>query len=860
MIRVLFSFLLLSSIIVYPQSKVNLNEWLVAGPVRLFLPYNTGGAAAGVKDLVAFDQMDVTDFQPVINEKLEWGNNNVIVWQKGNYNNEKLMFSPAAEDGFELFYAVSYITAERWLKGNLEIKSCYPVKIYLNGTEILSKDNSKKGKENEECEGELLQKEIKLEKGLHTLIVKVINDPSVNGEPAIDASLNLNPPFTTEELRISAQPVNSVSIKNLLDDPKITSASISPDGELVAVTMSQIIKGSDKSESWIDIIKVSDGANVRSFKGGMKVSSVNWGGAKDIFAYTVKEKEETDLWMHNLSNGSTVKLLDRVKNFGSFKWSPDGSFIIYSVTEKPSDNTTGLYKINEMQERLPDSKNKSSLYLLNVKSGMKMRLTTGEKSANLIEIRGDGKKFLYTLAGIDLNTRPYHYSTYYLYDLETFSSDSLFSGFWSGAAQFSPDFKRLIITGGPTLFGETGVNVSEGLIPNEYDTQAYLYDLENKSITTLTKDFDPSVRSVYWSKEFKTLYFDVNESAGNSLYRYNWTTKGFTPLKINTYVVNGISFAERKPVAIYYGSGEVTPSQLYAIDLNSGKSKLLVDPNRKSFRNIKLGEAKPFIYKNERGVDIEGTVYYPPGFDSNRKYPLIVYYYGGTTPVSLEFEGRYPKNIWAANGYVIYIIQPSGAIGYGQNFSALHVNDWGEITANEIINGTKAFIEAHPFVDEKRIGCIGASYGGFMTMDILTKTDLFAAAVSHAGISSLSSYWGEGYWGYTYSAVATANSFPWNRKDIYVERSPLFKADKITTPLLLLHGDADTNVPPGESDQMFTSLKLLGKEVDYIKVANQDHHILDYGKRKLWTKTIIAWFDRYLKNQPEWYDDLYPRK
>lgn len=226
--------------------------------------------------------------------------------------------------------------------------------------------------------------------------------------------------------------------------------------------------------------------------------------------------------------------------------------------------------------------------------------------------------------------------------------------------------------------------------------------------------------------------------------------------------------------------------------------------------------------------------------------------------VTRDFGGRYPKNLFAAQGYVVYVLQPSGAPGYGQAFSAYHVNDWGNIVAEEIISGTKAFLDAHPFVDKSRVGCIGASYGGFMTMNLLTKTDIYAAGISHAGISALSSYWGEGFWGYLYSSVASANSFPWNRRDLYVDHSPLFNADKVTTPLLLLHGDSDTNVPRGESDQFYLALKLLGKTVEYVQVAGQDHHILDYKKRIIWQKTILAWFDRYLKGQPEWWGELYP--
>jgi dipeptidyl aminopeptidase/acylaminoacyl peptidase len=122
----------------------------------------------------------------------------------------------------------------------------------------------------------------------------------------------------------------------------------------------------------------------------------------------------------------------------------------------------------------------------------------------------------------------------------------------------------------------------------------------------------------------------------------------------------------------------------------------------------------------------------------------------------------------------------------------------------------------------------------------------------------ISSYWGEGYWGYGYNSVSAANSLPWNRPDIYIDQSPLFGVENVTTPLLLLHGASDTNVPPGESEQMYTALKLLGKEVEYIRVQGQNHWILDYKKRLAWNDAIVSWFDRWLKDQPQWWNDMYP--
>jgi dipeptidyl aminopeptidase/acylaminoacyl peptidase len=105
-----------------------------------------------------------------------------------------------------------------------------------------------------------------------------------------------------------------------------------------------------------------------------------------------------------------------------------------------------------------------------------------------------------------------------------------------------------------------------------------------------------------------------------------------------------------------------------------------------------------------------------------------------------------------------------------------------------------------------------------------------------------------------------ANSYPWTRKDLYVEQSPLFNADKIHTPLLFLHGDSDHNVPVGESIQMYTALKLLNRPTAMVLVKDQDHHITDYAKRLRWQQTIWAWFARWLKDEPQWWQAMYPDK
>ena len=331
-------------------------------------------------------------------------------------------------------------------------------------------------------------------------------------------------------------------------------------------------------------------------------------------------------------------------------------------------------------------------------------------------------------------------------------------------------------------------------------------------------------------------------------------------IKTQEDLVKQFTIADSAPVMVWYGQGASNSDKGYIADLKKGTSVLWEDLSKDILEGVQLGECRGWNFKNSKGDEINGRYYLPANFNPEKKYPLIVNYYGGCSPTERNFESRYPHHLYAAMGYVVYVVNPSGATGFGQEFAARHVNTAGNGPAQDIIEGTQQFCKEHPFVDETRIGCIGASYGGFTTMYLQTITDIFAAAISHAGISDHTSYWGEGYWGYSYSEVSMANSYPWSHRDLYVEQSPLYNAHKVNTPLLFLHGDKDNNVPVGESIQMYTALKLLGKETAMVLVKDQDHHILDYNKRVQWQNTIFAWFAKWLQNDPTWWDAMYPPK
>lgn len=544
----------------------------------------------------------------------------------------------------------------------------------------------------------------------------------------------------------------------------------------------------------------------------------------------------------------------------SFQIAPTEDYLLFTLVQKGPEEKKEIYEFIDPDDRQPGWRNRTYLARFDVKTGVCQPLTFGYKNVWATDISSDGRYILMMTSNHRMGKRPTTLFSVYKMDVQTLQVEELVKddGFLTNA-QFSPDGRQVLLAGTPECLGGIGKNVKEGQTPSMIDNQLYLMDLQSKQIEPLTRTFNPNVMQTVWSAVDNCVYFTAEDRDCIALFRLNPAKKHIEKVNVPEEMVLGFSVAEKASSLSFYGESASNSHRLYVVDLKKDASKLEEDLNGE-LKDVLLGECKAWDFVNSRGDTICGRYYLPPHFDPNKKYPMIVNYYGGCSPTSRNFASRYPHHAYAALGYVVYVVEPSGATGFGQEFSARHVNTFGDYVADDIIEGTRKFVEAHSFVNGKKIGCIGASYGGFMTQYLQTKTDLFAAAISHAGISDHTSYWGEGYWGYSYSEVSAANSYPWKNPELFVDHSPLFNADKIHTPLLFLHGAVDTNVPVGESIQMFTALKLLGRETALVVVDGQDHHIKDYQKRIQWQNTIFAWFAKWLQDDPTWWNTLYPPK
>ena len=660
------------------------------------------------------------------------------------------------------------------------------------------------------------------------------------------------------------------NIYDVICAPNYPSVSISPNGKFIVVRKTWVDrKGNNHSIN--ELRNSQTNRLMATFE-----ESVKWMPSSNKLYFTQKasdssiageEKQDGTLQLITI-NPLTMEreVLASHLPEGWFQFTPDEKTLIYTLTTEGRKKDPQVYDVKEPEDRQPGWRERSNLAKYDLASGILQPLTFGYHNIYLMDISADSRYLLIGKEEERLTKRPTTLTSFYRLDLGSMNASSattpkvetlIEKGEFLNSAQFSPDGKSILVSASPEAFNGIGKNVEEGQTPSMIDTQLYLMTLLDKKVRPLTRDFNPNVQSVDWSKADGNIYFTAEDKDCVHLFQLNPKSGKFTLLKTPEEYIKSFSLASSAAEMAFSGQSASNADRLYKMNTKALKSQLVDDLSARELKDVELGECKAWNFVNSRGDTLCCRYYLPPHFDAAKKYPMIVNYYGGCSPTSRMFQSRYPHHVYAAMGYVVLVVNPSGATGFGQKFSARHVDTAGEGVAEDIISSTQAFCDEHAFVNRKKIGCIGASYGGFMTQYLQTKTDLFAAAISHAGISDHTSYWGEGYWGYSYSEVSMANEYPWTNKHLFVDQSPLYNADKIHTPLLFVHGTADNNVPVGESIQLYTALKLLGRPTAMVLVDGQDHHIIDYEKRLKWQNTIFAWFAKWLQDDASWWTEMY---
>ena len=402
-----------------------------------------------------------------------------------------------------------------------------------------------------------------------------------------------------------------------------------------------------------------------------------------------------------------------------------------------------------------------------------------------------------------------------------------------------------------------------------------LYDRKTGQKEELKKGFDGWVGSFVWATNSKRIYFSSEAEGASHLYGVTTSHSGAFGF---VAFVEGLSSRGYNDDPSLTNDGKMilftkmalqAPIEIYALDLqvligtadkdekgvhggspeDAGEfynEKQLTHLNDAVLSQIAMSPLESFWFSGANGDKVQGFLVKPPNFDSSKKYPVKFLIHGGPQGAwGDDWSYRWNPELFAANGYVVIMINFHGSTGYGQKFIDAINGDWGGAPFEDLMKGLDYAEKTYPFIDKDRECALGASYGGYMANWVLGHTDRFKCIVSHDGMFNTDSAWGttEELWFNEWEFKGT----PWTNREMYRKWSPHLAATSFKTPTLVIHSQLDYRLDVSEGLQLFTTLQRLGVPSKMLYFPDEGHWILKPQNSQLWWKTVNDWVDQWTK-------------
>ena len=377
-----------------------------------------------------------------------------------------------------------------------------------------------------------------------------------------------------------------------------------------------------------------------------------------------------------------------------------------------------------------------------------------------------------------------------------------------------------------------------------------LYDRKTgESIDTgakLADELDRSVGSIAWAPDGKQIYVQCADNAYNSIYRVDAKKGKVKKLTNEMYTSSLRVSADGKRIAFLRQSASM-PYELYVANNDGGDAGNISRVNDRRLEGVEMNPLEAFYFEGADGDRVQGWLLKPPGFDPDKKYPLVFLVHGGPQGAWGDiFHYRWNYQMFAAPGYVVAAVNPRGSTGFGQEFTDQITRDWGGRVYEDLIKGLDYVLRSYPFIDENRQAAAGASYGGYMMNWFAGHTDRFKCLVNHDGVYNLESMYGatEELWFPEWEFGGT----PWESTDLYSKWSPhKYAAEfgKFKTPMLVVHGALDYRVPLAEGMQAFTAMQRQGVPSKFLYFPDEGHFVLKPQNAQLWWKTVHDWIAQW---------------
>ncbi len=676
--------------------------------------------------------------------------------------------------------------------------------------------------------------------------------------------------------------MRDITIEDLYQFKPVSKPRISPDGQRVAFVVTTIDERKYEYRSSIWMVSTEGGEAKRFTAGPANAHSPNWSPdgrwlafvsdregeslGKDEKEQKKRGKGKLQIWLIPTDGGEARQLTFMQHGAANPTWSPDGQHLVFDAEVGPADEETEDGKplpkvrvIDRLWYRLDGvgfiHEKRHHLFLVDIAGGEPQQLTDGDWDDTDPAWSPDGTRIVFVSSRAEDRWRlpcPDVY-TLAISDGKAGELRCLTNGLLAcSAPSWSPDGRTIAFLGSLKL--RSGGHVDLYTIP---------VSAEQGSATCLTQEFEGSFQdwtnsdmgdehlapAPAWSADGKTLYALATHRGASRVFVVSSSGAGTQPLTLTPGDVHVRDFSidrSASKMALLIGSPTQVQEAFVRSTAPAGELHRLTAFNDALLGEMRLSTPEYMPYTGVDGWPMDGWVMKPRDFDPSRKYPLIVEIHGG--PATQYGYGFFHEmQLLTAAGYVVLYTNPRGSLGYGRDFSLAVRGAWGEKDSLDILAGVDALVQKG-YIDEQRIGVTGGSYGGFMTNWLVGHTDRFKAAVTDRSVTNLASDFGSCDFGWTF-ADDELDTTPWEDLDRYMRMSPITYVKNIHTPLLIIHSEQDLRCNIEQAEQLFASLKYLGREVLLVRFEGQSHGLSRGGHPKLRLERlrhILGWFEKYL--------------
>ncbi|WP_185154672.1 S9 family peptidase [Dysgonomonas sp. 511] len=429
-------------------------------------------------------------------------------------------------------------------------------------------------------------------------------------------------------------------------------------------------------------------------------------------------------------------------------------------------------------------------------------------------------------------------SDIYLYNIETKETINLTEGMMGYDINplFSPDGKYIAWQSMERDGYESDKN------------RLFVMNLSTKEKIYVTENFDYNTDYMVWNTDNQSIYFLSCVEARTHIYKAYIHTREISKLTSGDFDYDQFALADDLLIALRHSLSQ--PNEVYSVSLKNGEATELSFENKEILAQLTMGKVEDRWITTTDGKQMLTWVVYPPNFDPNKKYPALLYCQGGPqSTVSQFWSYRWNLQIMAANGYIIVAPNRRGLPGFGKEWNEQISGDYGGQNMKDYLSAIDALAK-EPFVDADKLGCTGASYGGFSVYWLAgNHNKRFKAFLSHAGIFNLEAQYleTEEMW---FANWDLGGSY-WDRSNTIAQRSyansPHRFVEKWDAPIMVTHGELDYRILASQGMMAFNAAKLKGLDARMLIFPNENHWIAQPQNGVLFQREFFRWFDAHLK-------------